>query len=78
MAQSNFDQDAANQIWANIVESYIDANNGNVTIPGGQRICVIDTYGNAINLTKQNVNSTNGNEALNINVNNKVTTNDPC
>ena len=76
-AQSNFDQVADNQTWLNLAINYKNTNPSATDQEAGE-YALLSMYGNAINLTKQNVNSTNSNEALNLNVSNKVTTNDPC
>jgi|GEM_PF-1989919 len=77
-AQNNFDQVAANQTWAEIAEDYIDAQNGSVTVQEAGEYALLSMYGNAINLTRQNVNSANSNVQLDINDNNKVTANNQC
>lgn len=76
-AQSNFNQAVDNKTWLSDANTYLSNNSGATPQEAGE-YALLKMYGNAINLTKQDINSTNSNEALNINVSNKVTTNDPC
>jgi len=75
--QNNFDQSSANQTWQNLANNYY-TNTAGATIQEAGEYALLSMYGNAINLTRQNVNSTSSNMQLDINGSNKVTSTNPC
>ncbi len=75
--QAGFDNASANATYLNHINAY-ESSNPSASDQERGEYALLKMYGNAINLTRQGVNSTDSNVELKLNSSDKVSSNNPC